>query len=40
MRFPGSVPDPRILFLFSADASTKPATANGRDQLKRRIVDA
>jgi hypothetical protein len=38
MRFPGSVPLRGILFLFSAHASTKPATASGRDQLKRKIV--
>jgi hypothetical protein len=36
MRFPGSVPDPRILFLFSADASTKPATANAAISLDAR----
>ena len=40
MRFPGSVPLRGILFLFSAHASTKPATASGRDQLKRKIGDA
>src|SRR5271169_858744 len=38
MRFPGSVPDPRILFLFSADAGTKPATANAAISLNARLL--
>jgi hypothetical protein len=40
MRFSGSVPDPRILFLFLADASIEAGEGERRDQLKHEIAFA